>query len=77
MEFIRPILARTGVSELMWAGLNLAAVHLLVPNAVIIPETEKEETTYPEELPPSAAEETTGVDLWDGAIGFWYAVGYD
>jgi hypothetical protein len=75
MEFIRPILARTGVSELMWAGLNLAAVHLLVPNAVVIPDIAKEAPSFADELPVSEEDET--VDWWEDAIGFWYAMGYD
>jgi len=74
-EFIRPILARCGVSELMWAGLNLAAVHLLVPHAVVIPDPQRDESSYPEDLQSMPETEHDAKDWWESALGFWYPVG--
>ncbi len=76
-EFIRPMLVRSGVSELMWTGLNLAAVHLLAPRAAVIPPPNKEESASTEALRPSAGDESARIDWWDGAVGFWYTLDYD
>lgn len=72
-EFIIPIFARTGISELMWAGLNLAAVHIIVPEAIIIPPLRREDDALPEDLPLISEEkEPYKKDWWEGALCFWY-----
>jgi hypothetical protein len=45
-NWIAPILGRAGISELIWAGLKLAAVHLVVPDAVIFPPMKAEEDYF-------------------------------
>lgn len=71
-EFIFPIFARAGISELMWAGLNLAAVHIVVPEAIIIPPLKKEEDVFQKEIPFSVEKACEKKDWWRGAMCFWY-----
>jgi hypothetical protein len=77
-EYLVPILARTGVSELLWAGLRLAVVHLVVPNALIIPEFKEEEDKLAQKLPDLPEEKGPGhYHWWEGAVGFWYPLKFD
>jgi hypothetical protein len=40
------ILPRLGISEVMWAGLKLAAVHMFVPKAIVFPPMKREEEYF-------------------------------
>ncbi len=73
-EYLLPILGRTGISELMWAGLKPAVVHIVAPKAIIIPPSLQQEELYrPQELPPLFEEKRfSDIDLWEGAVSFWY-----
>jgi hypothetical protein len=74
-EFIVPILARAGISELMWAGLRLVAVHLVLPEAAIIPPVRCEDDSFPAELSPlDSKAEVCQKDWWRDAVCFWYFV---
>jgi hypothetical protein len=77
-ELIRPILARTGVSEFMWAGLKLSAVHVLAPHAVVIPSPQEGDASVGEDYPEVADDDDPSqTDWWKGAAAFWYPLGYD
>jgi hypothetical protein len=74
-EWIMPILTRAGVTELLWAGLNLAVVHLVVPNAIFIPPPEREEevSAFDFPLPNDACRNNPqGKTWWDNSACFWY-----
>lgn len=75
-EFVVPMFGRAGVAELMWAGLKLAAIHVLAPKAVMVPRTYGDPLAADldatcEEVPPPEA------DWWSGAVSFWYPLGAD
>ncbi len=77
-EYLLPILARTGISELLWAGLHLAVVHLVAPNALIIPVSLGEEELAAQEMASPAGEPLPGrLNWWEGAMGFWYPLRFD
>lgn len=75
-DFLNSILARTALSELLWAGLKLAAVHVVAPGAVIMPAKEKPEVPFQQNftLPPEDPREHEQ-DWWEDALCFWYPVG--
>jgi hypothetical protein len=77
-EYLVSILDRAGISELLWAGLQLAVVHLVAPNALIIPEFREEEQNLAPELPPLSEEKRAGYpNWWEGAVSFWYPLRFD
>ena len=75
-EFIAPILSRTGISELMWAGMNPVAVHIFAPRASIMPTSingDNEDVRSINDLAlPSIEKEVATADWWKDAICFWY-----
>lgn len=75
-EFIAPILARTGISELMWAGMNPAAVHIFAPRATIMPiaikDNDEEASSYKDLALSSREKEVATTDWWKDAVCFWY-----
>jgi len=73
-NIITSMLDRSGVSELMWTGLDLAALHILAPRAIVLPSQEQDQATFPEPL-PSFMEDGELDDWWEGALGFWYSFG--
>lgn len=73
-EFILPMFARAGVAELMWAGLRLAAVHILVPKAVVVPRGTDHDETFPHELESPEEGTVSETDWWDEAVSFWYSL---
>jgi hypothetical protein len=71
-EALVSLLARAGAGELQWTGLDLAAVHVLVPRAIVMPGAGGGHgALYPELAAPDEAE-VQGTDWWQGARGFWY-----
>jgi hypothetical protein len=77
MECIVPLLGRSGVYELIWAGLPLAAVHLVVPKATIIPPDRKEGSVFEEDFAMVEHGDLGCSDWWKAAVGFWYPLGFD
>lgn len=74
-EFLLPIFARNGISELIWAGLNLSIVHLVVPEAVIMPAPKNEDDIFNEDMPPPyEGKDSEEKDWWAGATCFWYSL---
>lgn len=72
-EFLDPALGRAGISELSWAGLNLAVVHVVVPNAVVMPPVAKSDDDFTEGLENAMGDGVLAqMNWWDGAAGFWY-----
>lgn len=61
-----PLLSRTGVCELIWAGLPLVALHLVVPAGLAYGQTEPGE---PDALEASRPESEDG---WQDASAYWY-----
>jgi hypothetical protein len=74
-EYIAPILARSGISELLWAGMRLAGVHILAPEASVMPLSINGEEAEPREYAlwnnGKAPEKKS---WWKGAISFWYSL---
>jgi hypothetical protein len=75
-EQFRNLLVHAGLSKFVWAGVNLAVVHLVVPAAAAINATPQ----WEDELSFAPLDET-GVlapiatdSLWNEARGFWYVV---
>lgn len=71
-EYLEPLLGRAGVSELMWAGLKLAVVHVVVPRALIVPPPKGFDEPFSLALGPE--EEPEPMDWWEGALSFWYSL---
>jgi len=66
--YFEPLVSRAGIAELIWAGLDPAVVHVVAPRAAAIP-------TFGMTSPGAEGEltdEADDVELWDGAVGFWY-----
>ena len=76
-DLMLPMFARAGVAELMWAGLRLAAVHVLAPKAVMVPRPGSHHDSLDDDLEPSPDDAADGVDWWEGAVSFWYPLGAD
>ena len=62
---LMPLLVRSGVLELTWAGLSLVAVHLVAPGTFLMPPLAGETNDFP--LPDVDAQ-----DWWQDAAAFWY-----
>lgn len=75
-DFLNSILAKAALSELLWAGLKLAALHVVAPGAVMMPVNDKSEETFQQDftLPPEGTTEHEQ-DWWKDARCFWYPVG--
>jgi hypothetical protein len=73
-EQFRNLLVHAGLSKFVWAGLNLAVVHLVVPAAAAINATPQWEDEFAQldETGVSMSIATDG--LWNQAKGFWYVV---
>jgi len=70
-DYLLPIFVRTGIAELLWAGLELAAVHLVAPKAVVMPAPEREEELFSRGLDGRSPNRN---DPWTDAECFWYPV---
>lgn len=66
--YFEPLVSRAGIAELIWAGLDPAVVHVVAPRAAAIPTFGTTSAAGDDEL----ADDAAGVELWDGAVGFWY-----
>jgi hypothetical protein len=75
-DVVLPVLTRAGATELMWAGLKLAAVHVLAPRSVVIPRVSDRSDSFAE-VPPPEDDTTLRVDWWNGALSFWYSLSPD
>ncbi len=66
-----PIFHRNGVTELVWAGLHIAAVHIVAPSALVMQIGDRWS-------PPQGDEYSAGDDparvCWDGASAHWYPI---
>lgn len=74
-EYLNTILVRAGVSELLWAGLKLAVLHVVVPEALTIFPVHEDDAAPSQDL--SSLEEWKSRklrDWWKGASCFWYPV---
>lgn len=68
-ENILHLLIQAGLAKFLWAGLNLAVVHLIVPSASHL----RYKTHESQETQSSTREESAlTANLWEGAQGFWY-----
>ena len=66
-------LARWGVTELLWAGLKLSVVHLVVPEAVIMPPPEHAAPVLTCDIDAPAEEADSNTrNWWADAAAFWY-----
>jgi hypothetical protein len=66
-DYLRPMLARSGVLELAWDGLQLAMVHLVAPQAMLmIPPGEDEGDPFTGRLEKP--------DPWSSANAYWYGL---
>lgn len=77
-EQFRNLLVHAGLSKFLWAGLNLAVLHLVVPAAAMLStaydQNWSDEYSFPE-LDESIGDRATPANLWQGAQGFWYSIG--
>jgi len=76
-EQFRSLLVHAGLSKFLWAGLNLAVLHLVVPAAATLSTLQdqdwSDEYTF-SEMDESTRDRTTPANLWQGAQGFWYSI---
>lgn len=68
-----PMLARTGVLELTWTGLRFAAVHLIAPNATVMPAERDMDRRFPEDGEYGPASVASGAWFKD-ASAYWWTV---
>jgi hypothetical protein len=81
-----PVLIRTGAAELLWAGLPLAAVHLVAPRAFALPRHDDDDSAdddfadqrgrrrWPVPPPPQGTARPDMTDPWQHAVCIWYAL---
>ncbi len=66
-EFLNPLLTRSGVLELAWDGLQLAMVHLVAPQALLMtPDNENIRDVFEVPAQPPFP------DAWSHASAYWY-----
>lgn len=71
-DHLRHLLVHSGLAHLMWAGLRLAVVRLLLPNAPpSLSSPVADELTPPE---PVTDEDECPADPWEAAQAFWYPI---
>ena len=66
-DYLRPVLARSGVLELAWDGLQLAMVHLVAPQALLMTPSE-------EGGGDPFADRLVEPDPWSNASLYWYGL---
>lgn len=76
-EQFRSLLVHAGLSKFLWAGLNLAVLHLVVPAAATLSTTYdqnwSDEYSFPE-IAESTVDRAMPTNLWQDAKGFWYSI---
>lgn len=72
-QHLLPMLIRTGAAELVWAGLPLAAVHIVAPRAFTIPRPKDEDDrgSLDRQLPRGGSS-VVDEDPWRDAVCLWY-----
>lgn len=71
----RTLLVHAGLSKFIWAGLNLAVLHLVVPAAATLNSNPSwsDEFSFLE-LEELTTMQTVPSQLWEGAQCFWYSI---
>lgn len=72
-DCLRQLIVQAGLAKLCWAGLRLAVVHVVLPQAAELARTADDEDPG---ISGDAAPEDGGTepDPWQDALGFWYAL---
>ena len=78
-ENLLHLIIQAGLSKFLWAGLNLAVLHLVVPSASLLRYgTEAIQKTQSSQMQgcteESALTSNLSPNLWEGTRGFWYRV---
>ncbi|MBD2034849.1 hypothetical protein H6F76_07350 [Leptolyngbya sp. FACHB-321] len=76
-EQFRNLLVHAGLSKFLWAGLNLAVLHLVVPAAATLSTTFAQDWSDEysfSEIDESTVDQGLSTNLWQGAQGFWYSI---
>lgn len=71
-RYLLPMLIRTGAAELVWAGMPLAAVHIVAPRAFTIPKPKDDDSEDSDERFAFGREWLPDGDLWERAVCIWY-----
>lgn len=71
-NLLESVFTRCGVAELVWAGLRLAAVHIVAPRAFVIPYSTPEQRFFQDDLTYLA---NGADDWWEDAVALWYPLG--
>jgi hypothetical protein len=76
-EQFRNLLVHAGLSKFLWAGLNLAILHLVVPATATLNTVQgqdwSDEYSF-QAIDESMGDRETAANLWQGAKGFWYSI---
>lgn len=71
-EHLLHLIVRAGLSKFLWAGLNLAVLHLVLPSASHLHHGEETQETQDFGIEDHTEKFTLTPNLWQGARGFWY-----
>jgi hypothetical protein len=71
-ENLLHLIIQAGLSKFLWAGLNLAVLHLVVPSASLRYDPEENQETQSSNIQDHTEESALTPNLWEGARGFWY-----
>lgn len=71
--YFRPLFFRTGVSDLLWHGLELTAVHLVAPQTLVLPAQEPNKSHYDPRWTEWQDYEPD-LNAWEGAAAYWYSL---
>jgi hypothetical protein len=74
-EQFRNLLVHAGLSKFLWAGLHLVVLHLVVPIAAALSNTQdwSEEFSF-SEIGDLTEVQDLPANLWENAQGFWYTI---
>lgn len=75
-DYLQPIFARTGLSELLWDmeqdGQGLAVVHVVAPHALVVPAEADFDRCYGDEIAHSLMGEADGPAWFCDARAYWW-----
>jgi hypothetical protein len=76
-EQFRSLLVHAGLAKFLWAGLDLAVLHLVVPAAATLNATQDQDWSDEyafSEIAGLTVAQRPAANLWEGAQGFWYSI---
>lgn len=71
---LRQLIVRAGLSKFLWAGLNFAILHLIMPAAKLCSNTNPVSTDHCANSESNITSSTLTPNPWNNSHGFWYRI---